>query len=416
MGAASLARERGLASRLIDKVLRRKTWQKIIGLGRGQVSGAKRRAGYYRENKPANQVLRFARQAYEAAPALAAEVHVAHGVLALPAAEMLARTSGGRLVCDAIEIPAFAARRRTSWHPTNIAFLDLAFESYLRRCDAILTVGWALKGELDRLGPPVHVVPNYRAAGELVPSPRLRAWCGLAAGEVLVLAISKITEGLEAVIDSLHLLPDRVHLAVLGRLYPPDYRARIEALVAARGLGRRVHLFDPVPYPELAGTAAGADLGLVVLDPAILNNRISLPNRLFDYMAAGLPVCSPEIPDIVRILREHEMGVVVEPLDAAGWARAITAGLAGKDVLGANARRAAEAMVWSTIEDPLFAALGRPASITFYGFYDLTRNNRTLRMAGSLAARGTAVTICTYSAGPPPPVAAGVRFHLLPPE
>lgn len=405
-----------MASRLIDKVFRRKTWQKILGLGRGEAHGVKRRAGYYRENKPTNQVLRFARQAYESAADLEADVHVAHGVLALPAAEMLARTTGGRLVCDAIEIPAFAARRRTAWHPTNVAFLDLAFESYLKRCDGILTVGWALKGELDRLGPPVHVIPNYRQAESLVPSPRLRDRCGLGTGDVLVLAISKITEGLETVIDSLKLLPDRVHLAVLGRLYPPDYRARIEALVTARGLGQRVHLFDPVPYPELAGTAAGADLGLVVLDPAIPNNRVSLPNRLFDYMAAGLPVCSPDIPDIARILREHDMGVAVATLDAEGWAGAITAGLARKGELRANARRASEAMVWSTLEEPLAAALGNPGSVTFYGFYDLTRNNRTLRMAGSLARRGTAVTICTYSPGPPPPVAGKVRFHLLPPE
>ena len=67
-------------------------------------------------------------------------------------------------------------------------------------------------------------------------------------------------------------------------------------------------------------TISGADLGLIVLDTRIFNNRLSLPNRIFDYMASGLPVCCPEIPDIARILRAHDMGVVVGPLDAAGWA------------------------------------------------------------------------------------------------
>jgi len=408
-----------LAPQLIDKVFRRKTWQKLVGRARGEARGVKRRAAFYRENRRVNQVLRLARRAHEAATALAAEVHVAHDVLALPAADMVARAVGGLLVCDAVEIPALVGRNpstQAAWHPTGLAFADHAFESYLRRCDVILTIGWALAAELGRLGPPVHVIPNYRRAQTLAPSPRLRERCGLGPGDALVLVISKITDSLEEVLGGLALLPGHVHLAVMGRLYPEAYRARIEGLIKERRLARRVHLLEPVPYAELGGTAAGADLGLIVRDTGIVNNRVSLPNRIFDYMAAGLPVCSPDIPDIARILRDHDMGVVLDATDPQAWARAIRAALARRQEMHVNALAAARAMVWENLEEPLFAALGRPRSVSFYGFYDLTRNNRTLRMAASLARRGTAVTICTPSAGPAPAVADGVRFHLLSPE
>jgi glycosyltransferase involved in cell wall biosynthesis len=368
-------------------------------------------AARYSTNGPTNGILRFARQAYEAAEVLRAEVHIAHGVPALPAADMVARTTGGRLICDVIEIPSFVGRCR--WHPTNLAFLDLAFESYLRRCDGLLTVGWALKGEIEQYGPPVHVIPNYRRAESLVPSTRLRERCGLGPGDVLLLMLSSNASGMEAVIESLLLLPPNLHLAVVGWIVPAAYRERILALVREHGLEPRFHLFGPVPYDELTGTASGADLGLIVRDPAIPNNRVSLPNRIFDYMFSGLPVCCPDIADISRILREREMGVVVTRPDAQGWAGAIMAALARKEEMRVNALAASREMVWERLEEPLHEALGRPSSVTYFGYNDLTRNNRTLRMAASLAKRGTAVTICTYSDGPPPAMPGDVRFHLL---
>lgn len=385
---------------------------------RKKINTLERDAAYFQESKPANWYLRFARQAHAAAGMLGADVHVAHGVQTLPAADMVARATGsGRIFCDAIEIPSFAARITAIdeiWDPTTLAFLDTAFEGYLRRCDAILTIGWALKGEIDHLGPPVHVIPNYRHAEDLAASPQLRDWCGLAAGDELALAISLIYDGLEAVVSSLRLLPEHVHLALMGRFYPASYRAKIDALVEELGLGRRVHVFPSVPYPKLTGTASGADVGLIVRDTQILNNKISLPNRIFDYMASGLPVCSPDIPDITRILRERDMGVVVAAADPAGWAAAIRAALARKAEMRANALAAARVLTWESLENGLFEALGYPASVTFYGFGNLTKNNRTLRMAGSLARRGVRVMICTRSKEPPPPVADTVRFHLLP--
>ena len=63
-----------------------------------------------RESKPVDWCLRFARRAFDAAEVLKADVYVAHGVQALPAADMVARATGGRLICDGIEIPAFASR------------------------------------------------------------------------------------------------------------------------------------------------------------------------------------------------------------------------------------------------------------------------------------------------------------------
>ena len=94
---------------------------------------------------------------------------------------------------------------------------------------------------------------------------------------------------------------------------------------------------------------------------------------------------------------------------------AMTLALSRKAEMSVNALAASRQMVWENIEDEFFAALGRPASVSYFGYKDLTRNNRTLRMAGSLAKPRHGGD----DLHPRPAAAADcreIRFHLLQPE
>lgn len=353
----------------------------------------------YNANRPVLTFLRFARLCAAARTALAADVYVAHGVQALPAAALLAHVDAKRHMCDVIEIPSFQARAEPSkWQASNVEFVDRALESYLRHADGLITIGAALGERLAGLHARVSVIPNYRRAETLVRSNALRQRCGVGEEASLVVAISNVSSGFELVLEALARLPRAVHLATIGRFSPPDYRARCFALAERLGVMARWHCLDPVPYAELASFASAADVGLVVRDPGILNNQISLPNRIFDYMAASLPVCSPDIPDIARLITRWEMGMVVRDASPAAWAAAIAEVLSRRAAMAAQAGRAAAAHVWEALEEPLHDALGRPRSVTFLGLSHLCDNNRTVRMARSLAARGVQVTL----ASPPP--------------
>src|SRR5215218_5597143 len=165
---------------------------------------------------------------------------VAHGVQALPAAEIVAGRCGARLFCDVIEIPSFEDRvLESQWHPTNIRFLDLAFEKYLMECDGLLTVGPSLGKAIEHFGAPVRVVQNYRYAETLQPSNRLRERCGLSPDERLVLSISTTANGFEDVLGALASLPETVHLATLGRFVPHSYEQTILRLIEEMELGSR---------------------------------------------------------------------------------------------------------------------------------------------------------------------------------
>lgn len=349
----------------------------------------------YSINNPVNVYVNFARNALERVNDLRADVYIGHGVQSLPAAAALARQTGGRYFCDVIEIPSFFDRAvPVRWHVTNTMLLDNAFETFLRRADGALTIGWALRDAIGHITERVTVIPNYRYREELRPSNRLREQCGLGPGDELVLSLSTVATGFEPVIDALALLPPSVHLASIGRFAPAAYRDECVARAERLGVADRFHYFDPVPYDELTSTVSAADVGLIVRDPAILNNGISLPNRIFDYMFSSVPVCSPEIPDIVSFIRREDMGAVVRDLTPASWAEAIRTVLANKEQLRANALAASKQYVWESLEDELFEVLGRPARVCYLGANQLQENNRTRRMAASLIARGAKVTVC----------------------
>jgi glycosyltransferase involved in cell wall biosynthesis len=315
-------------------------------------------------------------------------------VEALPAAEIVAKTVGGRVYCDVVETPSFAERSvKYDWPPTNLALLNHAFDSYLRSADGLSTIGWALGNELRQYGPPVTVIPNYRNGEELRPSTELREWCGLAPGDVLLLASSAICGGFEPVVAALKLLPNNVHLATLGTIVK-DYREKIEAYPAAIGVRDRVHFFDPVDYARLTTVASGANLGLMALDPAMRNDRLSLPNRLFDCLAAGLPVVTPAVSDITRIICERQIGVTVVRNEPECWAESLRVALLQEHEMRPRVLEASKELVWASLGDELHAAYGRPASVTIFGYTNLVDHQRTLRMADTLIKRGAAVTIC----------------------
>ena len=66
---------------------------------------------------------------------------------------------------------------------------------------------------------------------------------------------------------------------------------------------------------ELIGAISEASVGLALIQPVCLSYRMSLPNKVFEYVAAGLPVLGSDLPAISAVVNEHRIGLLAEPGD-----------------------------------------------------------------------------------------------------
>jgi glycosyltransferase involved in cell wall biosynthesis len=106
-------------------------------------------------------------------------------------------------------------------------------------------------------------------------------------------------------------------------------KASLQQLIAQEGVGDRIKLLPLVPYAELLSWTASADIGLNVLPPDYSPSiYYCLPNKLFEYLMAGLPVLTSRLPAVVEVLRQYDVGQVVDSLDPVTVAEAINALLA----------------------------------------------------------------------------------------
>jgi glycosyltransferase involved in cell wall biosynthesis len=83
-----------------------------------------------------------------------------------------------------------------------------------------------------------------------------------------------------------------------------------------------IHLHNPVPHEEVVSLVRNADIGLCLIENVSLSDYYCLPNKLFEYSFAGLPVLASNFPDIHEIVEQFALGRCCD-LDSSSIADAI---------------------------------------------------------------------------------------------
>lgn len=250
-----------------------------------------------------------------------AAVYHASDLYVLPALAVAARRHGGRLVYDARELYTHVAA--TVGRPLVRAFWRAVEGHHIRRADAVFTVSPSIAGHLARtygIAPPA-VLYNAPPRAAVTPTDALRRRAGLPDGPALVLHQGQIRRdrGCDRLVEAMAGVPESA-LVFLGG---GPHRPAVEAHVHRLGLGDRVRFLDPVPPEDLLPLTAGADVGVTLLEDTCLNHRYALPNKLFEYLMAGVPVLGADLPEVRRVVADGGVGQVVDPADPAALVRTL---------------------------------------------------------------------------------------------
>ncbi len=164
--------------------------------------------------------------------------------------------------------------------------------------------------------------------------------------------------GLFNLIRLLSLLPEKYELKFLGE---GQLRTDLEHLSSTLKVSERVHFVGQVETHRVIGELSNAHVGLCLIENAGLSYFHSLPNKLFQYVGAGLPVLASDFPDMGDIIRKFRIGQVVDPTDIeAAAARVIemTSDKGNYLQLTQNCIEAAKILNWE-IEKEKFLTLVR---------------------------------------------------------
>jgi glycosyltransferase involved in cell wall biosynthesis len=168
------------------------------------------------------------------------------------------------------------------------------------------------------------------------------------AGDRVALYVGALTtgRGLELSIMALNHIDD-VRLRLVGPARPAYLRELVQ-LAHTEGVSDRVEFAGAVSPDELIATIRGASVGLALIQPICLSYRMSLPNKVFEYVAAGLPVLGSDLPAISALVNEHGIGLLAEPGEVEDVAAKLTQMLEPdqNSAFRDAARAAAEELHW----------------------------------------------------------------------
>lgn len=307
---------------------------------------------------PAGRLERMSRtvwKVFRAALEERGDVYHFHDPELIPAA-LLLKLLGGRVVADVHEdVPGDI--RSKFWVPVRlrrpVAFLVSLLQKLLAfSVDAVITatpvIAQAFPSEKTR------AIRNY---------PILEEWPELETENYderspRVSYVGKIeeTRGNREMVEAIGQLsgPKELSLALAGDFSPREFEAKLSSLPG----WKRVERLGFLDRPSVGRLLGRSRIGLILLHPGP-NHMEAEPNKLYEYMAAGLPVIASNFPAWRKLVEGLDCGMVVNPLDAVEIADAISTLLEDPQRAEAMGRRGRKAVLdrfnWGVEREKLFS-------------------------------------------------------------
>ena len=250
---------------------------------------------------------RFSRAVHADARQFAPRLWIANDWNTLPLAAELAHETGASFLYDSHEFALEEFQESWKWRWFVRPLVAAIEGSQIHNTVLVTTVSGSIADALqrayglDRVPLTVRNIPYFERHAPAPPSDQVR---------VLYHGLVKPHRGLETIVQSVPLWPENFTLIIRGP-GDPGYLANLEAMAVAGGVADRVSIEPPAAMLDLVREASRADIGIFIVPPHSKQNEYVLPNKIFEYMMAGLAICSIDMPEIRRFIERNHCGALI---------------------------------------------------------------------------------------------------------
>lgn len=238
-----------------------------------------------------------------------------HDTFALPAGWILKRSLGCQLVYDAHELESDKNAQNAILSRATL----LIEKTCWKQVDLLISVSDSIiEWYMHNLGPKPNVLvlnsPAIAVESDPHVSERARERYfhekyGIPAGDLVFVYLGLFSpgRGIEICLDAFAGGPTDVHVVFIG------FGSLEKTITDYSRRHANIHFHDTVPHDQVVSLVRSADYGLCLVENASLSDYYCLPNKLFEYCFARVPVLASGFPEIRRVVEQYSLGACCDP-------------------------------------------------------------------------------------------------------
>ena len=157
--------------------------------------------------------------------------------------------------------------------------------------------------------------------------------------------------GIDLMIDSMKYVNAKLYIAGTG-----DLLEEMMAYTKTMNLDKKVIFLGQIPFQKLSRITQSTNLGLSFEKDTCLSYKYSLPNKIFDYIHAEIPVLISSLPEFNKIIKKYDIGMTLSSRDPKDVARQINSLISmDRNNMLTRIRAAKKALCWENEEQELLS-------------------------------------------------------------